>query len=301
MTRGRERNVAESLDDVRRQWVEMFGRDRADLGPSHAAGMAAEAIDRYGPMQARYTRRTSSPRRRDRSPTSPTGRQHPRWLQALDFEPHLRGWPRVEARAPRWRRWQGFVSTDPRSRGQRRVVAPGERQRVGSQRLHRHADCPPPLLADRLRKVVTAGVQRRGGHGRLVHRWCSHRRVLIRLPLSLEGVSEVFEPTKREAFTKTTSPAVSRSFRSGRSPSGSSADSLRGGWLLRNAPTARAAIPWVVPTVTRVSMPRSPMGCEGGASEFAHLPPPGSRQSGARRAPLPSYRSGVPRCISVMH
>jgi len=68
MTRGRERNVAhlvaESIEDARTQWIEVFGRDRADLGPSHAAGMAAEAIDRYGPMQARYARRTSTPRRR---------------------------------------------------------------------------------------------------------------------------------------------------------------------------------------------------------------------------------------------
>ena len=40
MTRGREHNtahlVAEDLDDARRQWVEVFGRDRADLGPAHA-------------------------------------------------------------------------------------------------------------------------------------------------------------------------------------------------------------------------------------------------------------------------
>ena len=68
MTRGRERNVAhlvaESVEDARTQWIEVFGRDRADLGPSHSAGLAAEAIDRYGPMQARYARRTSAPRRR---------------------------------------------------------------------------------------------------------------------------------------------------------------------------------------------------------------------------------------------
>ena len=42
MTRGRERNVAhlvaESIEDARTQWIEVFGRDRADLGPSHAAG-----------------------------------------------------------------------------------------------------------------------------------------------------------------------------------------------------------------------------------------------------------------------
>ena len=68
MTRGRERNVAhlvaESVEDARKQWVEVFGRDRADLGPTHAREAAAEAIDRYGPMQARYARRTSAPRRR---------------------------------------------------------------------------------------------------------------------------------------------------------------------------------------------------------------------------------------------
>ena len=56
MTRGRERNVAhlvaESIEDARRQWVEVFGRDRADLGPAHAAGRAADAIDRYGPRAA---------------------------------------------------------------------------------------------------------------------------------------------------------------------------------------------------------------------------------------------------------
>lgn len=60
MTRGRERNVAhlvaESVDDARNQWCDVFGRDRADLGPAHARKAAAEAIDRYGPMKPRYAR-----------------------------------------------------------------------------------------------------------------------------------------------------------------------------------------------------------------------------------------------------
>ena len=59
MTRGRERNVAhlvaETTDDARRQWVEVFGRDRADLGPSHAL------------QQARVGRR---PLRSDSTPAS---------------------------------------------------------------------------------------------------------------------------------------------------------------------------------------------------------------------------------------
>ncbi len=53
MTRGRHQNVAhlvaEDLDDARRQWVEIFSRDRADLGPGHAATLAADDIERYGP------------------------------------------------------------------------------------------------------------------------------------------------------------------------------------------------------------------------------------------------------------
>lgn len=53
MTRGRHHNtahlVAETTDEARRQWVEVFNRERADLGPHHAAQRAADDIDRYGP------------------------------------------------------------------------------------------------------------------------------------------------------------------------------------------------------------------------------------------------------------
>ncbi|WP_141006413.1 MobF family relaxase [Nocardioides humi] len=52
MTRGRHGNtahiIAETMTDARRLWVEAFGRDRADLGPTHAAARAAEDVDRYG-------------------------------------------------------------------------------------------------------------------------------------------------------------------------------------------------------------------------------------------------------------
>ena len=70
MTRGRDHNtahlVAESLEDARRQWIDVFARDRADLGPAHAARLAADAVDRYGPTDkaARYV-----PRRHGRTLT----------------------------------------------------------------------------------------------------------------------------------------------------------------------------------------------------------------------------------------
>ncbi len=73
MTRGRERNVAHivaaSVADARNQWMAVFGRDRADLGPTHARGAAADAIERYGPKarsvsNQRPAIRPPAPRRR---------------------------------------------------------------------------------------------------------------------------------------------------------------------------------------------------------------------------------------------
>jgi hypothetical protein len=57
LTRGRDGNtahlVAETIEDARRKWVEVFARDRADLGPAHAKRQAMEAMDRYGIQQRR--------------------------------------------------------------------------------------------------------------------------------------------------------------------------------------------------------------------------------------------------------
>jgi conjugative relaxase-like TrwC/TraI family protein len=57
MTRGQNGNtahlVADKVEDARKQWVEVFARDRADLGPAHAKRQAIEAIDRYGPQKRR--------------------------------------------------------------------------------------------------------------------------------------------------------------------------------------------------------------------------------------------------------
>lgn len=57
MTRGRDRNtahlVADTIGDARKQWIVTFNRDRADLGPRHAARAASQATDRYGPNAPR--------------------------------------------------------------------------------------------------------------------------------------------------------------------------------------------------------------------------------------------------------
>jgi hypothetical protein len=55
MTRGRETNtahlVAADADEAREQWIAVFARDRADLGPAHAAQLAAAEAARYAPSR----------------------------------------------------------------------------------------------------------------------------------------------------------------------------------------------------------------------------------------------------------
>ncbi|WP_308281089.1 MobF family relaxase [Pimelobacter sp. 30-1] len=77
MTRGRHNNVAhlvaDTIDEARQQWIEVFGRDRADLGPGHAATRVDEDIDRYGTRLPDESW-TPAPRPlgRDRSEVRPT-------------------------------------------------------------------------------------------------------------------------------------------------------------------------------------------------------------------------------------
>jgi exodeoxyribonuclease V alpha subunit len=59
MTRGRETNIAHlvagNVQDARAQWVATFARDRADLGPAHAARLAASEAATYAtgrPLEA---------------------------------------------------------------------------------------------------------------------------------------------------------------------------------------------------------------------------------------------------------
>ncbi len=57
MTRGRASNtahvVAESVDDAKQQWIDVFSRDRADLGPAHARRQAIDAMEVYGAQPRR--------------------------------------------------------------------------------------------------------------------------------------------------------------------------------------------------------------------------------------------------------
>ena len=141
MTRGRDRNtahlVAASLQDARRQWVEVFGRDRADLGPTHAARRAAEEIDRYGPNAplppVACARRTSRG-------AAPGACRRPSWSAANSNDATGRPW-----RRPDTRRGLGPAAPasgyDPVSRavgcpsGARAWVEPGPPRRRRRRRL----------------------------------------------------------------------------------------------------------------------------------------------------------------------
>ena len=90
MTRGRHHNtahlVADNVEDARAQWVDVFSRDRADLGPGHAADTAAEDIDRYGPL----------------THTQPSPDRFNLETQDLDSRPaeRRRAWPNVPTATP---------------------------------------------------------------------------------------------------------------------------------------------------------------------------------------------------------
>jgi hypothetical protein len=75
MTRGRHANtahlVAEDVEDARRQWIEVFSRDRSDLGPAHARQLAIDAIDRYGPAAGAAPTPRVPPRSTGRPPHGP--------------------------------------------------------------------------------------------------------------------------------------------------------------------------------------------------------------------------------------
>lgn len=83
MTRGRESNtvhlVAENLDDARQQWVLTFARNRADLGPAHAATLAAEDAGKYEPYVAPREQQPAVPSAAERARRhSSYGSQSPR-------------------------------------------------------------------------------------------------------------------------------------------------------------------------------------------------------------------------------
>ena len=85
MTRGRETNtahlVADTVEDARQQWIEVFSRDRADLGPARARQRAIEDIDRYGPRGTPLSGRRSPQRElRQTRPTTWCEGQRPERL-----------------------------------------------------------------------------------------------------------------------------------------------------------------------------------------------------------------------------
>ncbi|MDP9092106.1 MAG: relaxase domain-containing protein [Actinomycetota bacterium] len=55
MTRGRDTNtahlVADTVEEAREQWVAIFARERADLGPAHAGDLAASQASRYAQLR----------------------------------------------------------------------------------------------------------------------------------------------------------------------------------------------------------------------------------------------------------
>ena len=78
MTRGRTTNVAHLVAadpaEAREQWISVFARDGADLGPAQAGVRAAEEAARYAPSPTPVVRRPEPEDRRRLTPRAGTGR-----------------------------------------------------------------------------------------------------------------------------------------------------------------------------------------------------------------------------------
>jgi len=84
MTRGREANtahlIAEDLKDARAQWTLTFARNRTDLGPAHAARLAAQEAAKYEPyFETRHLDNHNDP--------APVSRRRPEPPPALSPRP----------------------------------------------------------------------------------------------------------------------------------------------------------------------------------------------------------------------
>ena len=82
--------VAEDLDDARQQWTLTFARNRTDLGPAHAARLAAEEAAKYEPyVDPRYLDKHdhSVPVSRRRPEPIPTFSRRPVPAQASASKP----------------------------------------------------------------------------------------------------------------------------------------------------------------------------------------------------------------------
>jgi ATP-dependent exoDNAse (exonuclease V) alpha subunit len=90
MTRGRAANtahlVAADAADAREQWIAVFGRDRADLGPGHAAELAAREAAHYAPPRpaAQPPATPSRPAPRPNLPRPEAERQGPSMSRRRD-------------------------------------------------------------------------------------------------------------------------------------------------------------------------------------------------------------------------
>jgi ATP-dependent exoDNAse (exonuclease V) alpha subunit len=75
MTRGRTANtahlVAADTADARAQWIAVFGRDRADLGPGHATELAAREAARYAQLRPHDQPPATPPRQSRAAPSVP--------------------------------------------------------------------------------------------------------------------------------------------------------------------------------------------------------------------------------------
>jgi exodeoxyribonuclease V alpha subunit len=224
MTRGRHANavylVAADLDDAREQWTAAFGRDRADLGPEHAAALAAREAAGYRPAAA--------PRRPDDAARVADvldelrfawTEQHHAHFELQQLQAQLE---RVQAEADRYQHAQAVFGPLREQMHTTRTVAEDAAARSAASRpaLTARADAITAALrqawdadlpiADAAARTVQAGTGRLGLHrGRVrdardtLDAWAEQWRPVLDIRSPLSGIAH------RPAASPARSPAVS--------------------------------------------------------------------------------------------
>jgi hypothetical protein len=175
MTRGREANtahlVAADLAEARQQWIAVFARDRADLGPAHAAELAAREAARYAeprPLERvladLHAAWTTEEDCRARLSLEEPSRDKLRQIVALGFDPYER---MQAAKDLHHQTWRDADHAEQQLRAAD-VVVGGDTHRIRKQLLD--AWDADRVAASQAARVVVAGPGRFGARRAAVTR-----------------------------------------------------------------------------------------------------------------------------------
>ena len=278
--------LAANVEEAREQWIAVFARDRADLGPAHAAQLAAAEAARYAParpLEDVWRSCSAAWTGEQRCRDTVADLQLRREVLRATPEPHAESTHRLTARQA--------ASSGPARGGRRPAARTGRRrarstptptgiQQQAAERWHDRTQGGPAGRPGRPRRAgpPRAPPRRRGQGERAAHRlasrsWAPHLPALTAEPFRLpELAAGPDHPLEVEAGLRAAGA--------------------------RNATTTGRVRSWTGPattTTTPSAAPPRPTTPAGWPRPPAPWPPPASSSPAPERACPPSCRAGRAR------